>query len=111
MPTAAWLDALRRSYRAACALGLGQREAAPYPDWAGLPEGLLLQMFEIMTHLDDGRDLVRRARAGRRGAAPKSEVSPGLLRPVRRAQARRRDASRGAEPPRRGCTCRARATA
>ena len=37
----------------------------PYPDWAGLPEGLLLQMFEIMTLIQGGRELVR-ARPRRR---------------------------------------------
>ena len=39
--------------------GLGQRVPQPYPDWAGLPEGLLLQMFEIMTLIQGGRELVR----------------------------------------------------
>jgi hypothetical protein len=79
-----------------------------------LPEGLLLQMFEIMTHLDDGRDLVRGA-AARRGAArnPKSKQGRVRLccRPVRWAQARRRAADRCAAPPRHGCTRRALATA
>ena len=103
---------------AACALGLQRARQAngapPYPDWAGLPEGLLLQMFEIMTHLEDGRDLVRPARRRARlpavaqlGAATVRVCLPRALRPAaarsrRRATTTRHAALLRARPAARG---------
>jgi hypothetical protein len=75
----------------------------PYPDWAGLPEGLLLQMFEIMTLAQGGRELVR----ARQKALPTGRYLPSALRRAPAPPLLGARAARAADDS--ACACRPRA--
>ena len=83
-----YADVRAHTKRLRAALGSRIAGSQPYPDWAGLPEGLLLQMFEIITLVPGGREVERARR--RRAGGEKRFARQAAFRAPRSPRASRR---------------------